>query len=319
MSALPLGTTATYDHLVNGTEMRFADLARNSVPPVASVSTGARPPAERPRVLSLVPYSGEPSLVVDTQALEPILHVLVHGSMATRDACPFSDIDIAVIVDDRRAFSPDQHAAAVRELRRLLDAVYSYDGLMHHGLMFFPASGLYAYDQRFLPIPTLELASVLHGPLELNLWEAPPSQERFAQTLRASAQSLLRHFLSGAFYVNDFLFKQVLSGALLMPARVLAAHNTHVYKRDSFEAAREYFTTKSWELIARAEALRSAWIRPNHSALDRVIAGRVHPYLRTQLSRRASSRVNSRRLSESMIASMERSAKAFIERIEELV
>jgi hypothetical protein len=41
--------------------------------------------------------------------------------------------------------------------------------------------------------------------------------------------------------------------------------------------------------------------------------------LRTQLSRRAASTLNVRRLSANMIAGMEKSAKAFVERIEELL
>lgn len=298
--------------------MRFIDLVRRGQGAFGATPAQVQAPSNSPLVLSLAPYSGEPPLKVDSSALAPISHVLVHGSIATHDACPFSDVDVAVIVDDRREFSAEQHACAVGELRRLLDALFSYDGLMHHGLMFFPASGLYAYDQRFLPIRTLELAGVLHGPLEIKLWEAAEPRAHFTQTLRSSAQSLLRHFINRTFCVNDFLFKQVLSGTLLMPARVLAAHGTHVYKRDSFDLAREYFTEKSWELVARAEALRSAWIRPPRSALDRAMTGRVHPYLRTQLSRRASPTLNVRRLSENMIAGMEKSAKVFAERIEEL-
>jgi hypothetical protein len=299
--------------------MRFIDLVRRRQSKTGATTAQVQVPSESPLTLSLAPYSGEPPLKVDSDALAPISHVLVHGSIATHDACPFSDVDVAVIVDDRRPFTPEQHAEAVQELRRLLDTLFSYDGLMHHGLMFFPASGLYAYDQRFLPIRTLELAGVLHGPLEIEVWEAPEPAAHFAQTLRSSAQSLLRHFIDRTFCINDFLFKQVLSGTLLMPARVLAAHGTHVYKRDSFEPAREYFSAKSWELVARAEALRSAWIRPPRSALDRAMTGRVHPYLRTQLSRRASSTLNVRRLSANMIAGMEKSAKAFVERIEELL
>lgn len=311
---------AYYDRLVNGREMRFVDLARNSIESISVTlpSTPGTPGGNR-RVVSLGPYSGEPPLRVDSSALAPLSHVLVHGSIATHDACPFSDIDIAVIIDDTRTFTAEEHIAAVRELRRLLDSVYSFDGLMHHGLMFFPASGLQSYDQRFLPIRTLELASVLHGPLDLQLWESPPPQAQFAQTLRASAQSLLRHFANQTFCVNDYLFKQVLSGTLLMPARVLAAHGTHVYKRDSFQLAREYFTPKTWELIARAEALRETWIRPQQPALDRALAGRVHPSLRAQLSRRTSPKLNVRRLSENMIAGMEKSARTFVERIEELL
>ncbi len=316
----PHMTTAvsTYDHLVNGHGYRAIELAFGRIARPRIDANALQPPSSSPLVLHIEPYAAKPFLPVDSAALDPILHVLVHGSIATADACGFSDVDIAVIVEDRRSFSAEQHAKAVAGLRHLLGSIFSYDNLMHHGLMFFPASGLLAYDQSFLPVETLRLARVLHGPRELSLWEVPAEQSRFAASLLLSAKSLRKRFSNRDFLANDFLFKQVLSGTLLMPSRVLAARGVHVYKRDSFATAQEDFNNRSWELIARAEALRSSWVRPRASLAERAIPSFAHPYLRNIVHQRFAPALNTRRLSERMICGMEKSAHAFLDRVESM-
>jgi hypothetical protein len=236
--------------------------------------------------------------------------------MATGDACAFSDIDIAVFVDDRRAFSMGQHRAAVFELRRLLHRVLAYDHLMHHGLMFFPASALQHYDQRFLPIDTLRYARVLHGPPELSLTLADPPDGAFTQSVRACAASLRKHVRERTFLRNDYCLKNFLSGALLMPARVLAAHGIHVYKRDSFEIAREMFDRADWEFVARCEGLRAFWKSPPEPLPHRYVPSRCHPRLRQVIGAQMSPVMNARRLSNVMTNGLLQSAERFLDRVE---
>lgn len=270
--------------------------------------------------LDLASYEGGSASLprLDSRALAPVTHVLLHGSMATRDACGFSDVDVAVIVDDLREFSAQTHRDAVFELRRLLREVLGYDALMHHGLMFFGASGLERYDQRFLPVETLRCARVLHGPRELRLRLTDPPDGAFANSLKASAASLRRRIARRDFLQNDYQLKSVLSGSLLMPARVLAAHGQHVYKRDSFELAREFFTAPEWEFIARCEALRALWVRPPAPFAHRHAPARTHPQLRQILGARLAPHLNVRRLSSTMIDGFVSSANAFLDRVEHI-
>lgn len=255
---------------------------------------------------------------LDPLRLEPIERILVHGSAATQDACAFSDLDIAVFVDDTRCYPARAHREAVGELRRLLHAALAHDPLMHHGLMFAPASALQGYDQRFLPVETLRTARVLHGSpsFEVHLLERSAAEAK--QSLASCAASLARRLGGPEFLADDFQFKTFLSGALLMPARVLAARGIHVYKRESFELAREFFTARQWEFVARCEALRSLWLRPPAPVAHRLVPKMLHPRLRQIFGASYSPRLNVRRLSSVMVDGLLKSAQLFLRRVETL-
>lgn len=307
-----------YDRWVNGAGLRLVQLVSGAAPedpsPELSPTVQAGTHVSR---LHLERYDSEPQLpALNAASLLPITHVLIHGSMATHDACAFSDIDVAVIVEDRRQFKVEAHRAAVFELRRLLHAVLAYDPLMHHGLMFMRASALTNYDQRFLPIETLRCARVLHGPETLELSSTNAPQETFAERLRRCAASLRKHVRDRAFLQNDYALKNFLSGALLMPARVLAANGIHVYKRDSFEIARELFNAPDWDFITRCEALRAFWKSPHEPLADRYVPNRCHPRLRQIIGARMSPKMNVRRLSKSMVDGLLRCADRFLDRLE---
>lgn len=308
-----------YEQWVNGGSLRVAELAAGRRPHAAPRPCPPAGESIAEAGLCLARYDASPPLPqLDASALAPIPHVLVHGSAATKDGCAFSDIDVAVFVDDSRAFSPAQHRAAVGELRRLLHAVLEHDPLMHHGLMFASAGSLKAYDQRFLPLETLRRARVLHGDtaLRVRLKKAPPADLRAA--LRMAALSLRRHLDAGDFLTDDYRFKSFLAGALLMPARVLAAQGSFVYKRDSFEAARELFRSAQWEFIARCEALRSLWLRPPPPLAHRLVPPWMHPRLRQIAGEELAPRVNVRRISSVMADGLASSAQLFLERVEAL-
>jgi hypothetical protein len=308
-----------YDRWVNGKGLRLTDLVTGRMPrvPPAIPSNHAASEALSTHLV-LHRYESKPVALpsLDKCDLAPIQHVLVHGSMATNDATSFSDIDIAVVVDDISQYAVQQHRAAIKALRQLLRAMFHYDPLMHHGFMFFPASGLEKYDQRFLPIETLRCARVLYGSSELRLREKPAPYEFFTRSLRSSAGSLGRRIERQDFLVDDYQLKAVLSGILLMPARVLAVKGVHLYKRDSFEAARELFTAKQWEFIVRAEAHRALWLRPPLPLFNRYVYERGHPRLRQAIGERMAPRLNVRRFSKRMIEGLTESARDFLDAVQ---
>lgn len=311
-------TVEFYDRWVNGRGLRLVELLSGKWPKQAPERSLCSTDNTAQTTIALQRYEDvKPKLpVLDSGALLPVSHVLLHGSMATGDSCAFSDIDIAVIIEDRRAFPAEQHRDAVFELRRLLHAALAYDPLMHHGLMFIGASTLDNYDQRFLPVDTLRKARVLHGPPVLELSVTDASHSAFVQKLRQCAASLRKHVGEHTFWQNDFRLKNFLSGALLMPARVLAARGTHVYKRESFEMARDLFDRADWEFIARCEGLRVFWKSAPDPLPHRWVPDRCHPRLLEVVGSRTSSTLNARRLSKQMIEGLLRSAQRFLDRVE---
>lgn len=312
-----------YERWVNGGDLRVVELAAGRAPAAAPRPCSSAESERQAGVtsLTLAPYDGAcgaPLPKLDASSLAPVSHILVHGSMATSDACAFSDVDVAVVLDDEREYPAAAHRAAVLELRRLLHAIYRYDPLMHHGLMFVAASDFRRYDQRFLPVKTLECARVLHGPPQVRVRLAPPPDGHFTGALRASASSLRRRVERRDFLADDYALKSVLSGALLMPARVLSAKGEFVYKRDSFDLARSLFTRREWEFIARCEALRSLWKRPPAPFLQRHVPSRAHPRLAQVAGARFAPRLNVSRISESMAGGLAAGASAFLDRLERI-
>jgi hypothetical protein len=315
-------TVRYYDHWVNGSDLRLVDLASGRLPREVPPACSHSCTSESTHVtLQLQPYENcvPPLPALDAHALAPIKHVLVHGSLATQDSCAFSDADIAVFVDDSRPYTQPQHDAAVRELRRLLHAVLAFDPLMHHGLMFASASALDCYDQRFLPVDTLARARVLHGARTLELHTVATPVEDFARTLGSCATSLRKQVIKRHFLRDDYRLKNFLSGALLMPARVLAASGTCVYKRESFALARSFFTGVQWEFIARCEALRATWRRPAAPFGHGLVPAASHPHLRQVIGQRLAPRFNVRRLSVAMIEGLIVSAHRFLDRVEAVI
>jgi Polymerase beta, Nucleotidyltransferase len=310
-----------YDRWVNGADLRLPELAIGKAPSGVPLPSPGQVLHANRTVIQLAGYEGcTPALpTLDPCGLSTVRTVLVHGSVATRDACAFSDIDVAVVVDDVRSYTAEQHRRAVHELRRLLRAVLEFDPLMHHGLMFFPLSGLENYDQRFLPIDALKCARVLHGSPVLHLHATPAPLEQLRATLKSAALSLRKRFAAMEFVRNDYQLKNVLAGILLMPARILAAQGVHVYKRESFELARSLFTPAQWELVARSEALRSTWVRPPSSFLHRMLPPNSHPHLLRIAGSRFAPLTNARRLSAHMIESLQHSASVFLDRVEAMI
>ena len=302
--------------------MRVAAMAA-ALEPRSAPETCSCPVTQRaPQILTLenAPYDApQPRLpALDPLRLEPIERILVHGSAATADSCAFSDVDIAVFVDDTRCYPAHAHRDAIAELRGLLHAALAHDPLMHHGLMFAPASALQGYDQRFLPVETLRTARVLHGSPAFDVHLLERSAGEAKATLVSCAQSLARRVQTPDFLADDFQFKTFLSGALLMPARVLAARGVHVYKRESFKLAHEFFTARQWEFIARCEALRSLWVRPPAPLPHRLVPTMLHPRLRQIFGASCSPRLNVRRLSSVMVDGLLKSAQLFLRRVETL-
>ncbi len=292
---LPL---AYYERWVNGAGLRSLHALLSPRP--RRVPASVRPETAVGTDDVAITLSESPAMaglpVLNADRLHPVPHVILHGSQATHDACGFSDVDVVAVIEDRVDFTLAEHAAAVQELQRLLRAIFRYDSLMHHGLMFFAASALDAYDQSFLPLDTLRCAVALHGSRTIVLHTKSPDEQSARARVRRSADVLLGAAKQRRHEQDDFAFKQLLSNVLLMPALLCAARGQYVYKRDSFDLARGWFSKSQWQAVARAEEYRRRWDRPPQSALAQWLGDCSHPSMRVRWSAKRPPRGNVRRL-----------------------
>jgi hypothetical protein len=308
---------AFYDHWVNGEGLSTRQLLLRATCTDVPEIYSTEPAGSTPRTIS-VPRSDH---VVVPQlcdaALRPVECVLLHGSQATADTCDFSDVDIVVVLDDAHPYSLEEHRAAISELRRLLAIAYSYDPLMHHGLMFLPASRLSAYDETYLPLESIRCGRVLYGTERLTFRLVRPDEERLRASVQNSAQSLRFHFSSGSSW-DDYRFKRVLAGVLLLPARVCALSHRFVYKRESFELAREMFSAGTWSGILRAQEFRLAWVRPPRDILGRTCGHLTHPAATIRWTIRRSPTRNARKLLLPVFDRWRAEIERALQRVEEL-
>jgi hypothetical protein len=297
-----MDVTGYYERSVNGEGLpSLAALVGAPVRGQPATSTAADASGE-PIVLTLPLQTEIPVPHLRPERLAPVRHVLVHGSQATRDACAFSDIDVLVVLEDRRRFSMREHHDAARELRALLRAVYRYDPLMHHGLMFCAASRFDAYDQSFLPVEALRCSRRLHGPQHFSLSVAPANAPAMRARVQRAVRVLGERIGERAYERGDFAFKRFISNVLLLPALVAAARGEFVYKRDSFALTKPWFTGGAWSGIARAEEYRATWTRAPQAAFQRALCEFTHPCLSARWSAARQRRDNLSRVSPNELA-----------------
>lgn len=315
-----MGPVRFYERWVNGEDLRTLRALFGAVPRSKPASAAALDESRDGIEIEF----GSTSPVIDlpqlsAKDLAPIPHVAIHGSQATGDACAFSDVDVLVVVEDRKTFTAGEHAAAVKELQRLLRAIYRYDPLMHHGLMFFPASGFDAYDQTFLPLETLRRASVLHGSKRLAVRTVPGAAETSRRRVQNALAVIRARLAEHAAERDDYSFKRVVSNILLLPALLAAARGHQVYKKDSFPLVQEWFSDAEWSGIRRAEEYRTLWKRTEQPMLQRLLGETSHPSVRVRWSARLSPRSNVSRLLEPAADTWFGDLKRTFERAESIV
>ncbi len=308
------------ERLVNGLLHRSDKFRPSDRAPLAE----RQPQVDRKIALELAGYTPDSARHFSTPKFKdmgsPVYRIIVHGSQATdKSVCDFSDVDIVVILDDSIQHAKSDVRRAVTGLLRLLKAVYAYDPLMHHGLMFYPRSGLEAYDQSFLPIETLKRAKTIVGDRNLEVVQAVADQSKLVARLRNSVNSLRRSFQHGDYLRNDFHLKRILSGVLLLPAGVLATRGCFVYKAESFGLAQELFNASQWELVRRAEDMRTKWIRPAQPPFASLLGSALHPRHGITWVKRFGSRANATRLVDLKHDAFAACARPCLDRLEHLV
>ncbi|MFQ5613087.1 MAG: nucleotidyltransferase domain-containing protein [Anaerolineae bacterium] len=273
-----------YDRYVNGNNVSLAAYWRfpwfPAQPPPCSNSRNREangPGAE-------IRFEAGAEFAIDDE-LPTVVSILLHGSRASRETAPFSDVDIAVILDDSRPFAPMTVKNDILALRRLGRAMYRVDPLLHHGLMFANASDFLSYDQTFLPLDTLAEARCLSGARALEVRLSPQIPlARCRQRLDRTLSSLGSYDFSLRRAQQDFTLKAFLAGLLLVPALFLAANGIFTHKRESFEWVYTGFPEVDWEAVKVAEALRRAWrapaLHPVHALALSMFSGKAQSLAR---------------------------------------
>lgn len=249
-----------------------------------------------------------------TRELLTVHSLLLHGSQASNEVLPFSDVDVVAVLDDSRNHPRNAINRDVLALRGFCRRMFREDPLMHHGLMFMNLSEFDSYDESFLPVDTLAGARSIYGAREVKITRCDTAAAHAAEKLRRSLYWLARYDFHSRRFQQDYSLKEFISGLLLLPAVFLASNGEFVKKHDSFNLAYTKFPNVDWSPVRIAEGLRTRWkapvLHPAHRLAIRVLSGKAQSlgcYFYTQNFRNLRNEIESlQRAVQPMTASMER-------------
>jgi len=206
---------------------------------------------------------------------QPGLQLYVHGSLATCDTTPYSDVDALLVVSHEWLQSGER----ANELRRIVSRaqrwLYMYDPLQHHGLMLVTALDLDRYARHYFPLELLSYA-VSPGDNHRQRYRLRDSAEEDVALFRRLTRRL-RLMKRGDIEVphTRFALKLALSEMMLLPTYFLQANGHVLYKRESFGAVRGLLSADAQTAMDELSTWRREWKRTPLEELYRALGGHL--------------------------------------------
>lgn len=187
------------------------------------------------------------------------LRLLLHGSLATCDPTPFSDVDTLLFVGDSwlaTAESLERLRRIIREAQRWL---YLQDPTQHHGFMVVTELDLTRYAHHYFPLELLSFTFALTPCGRIEYRPRPSSAEsrglleRVCRRVERLASDPLRA------PATRYALKSVLSELMLLPSYYLQTRGEVLYKRDSFAAVRPHLSEHACHALDTLSDWRRGW------------------------------------------------------------
>lgn len=206
-----------------------------------------------------------------------VKHLIIHGSLATKDITNYSDVDALLVVADETLMDEQLFKQARQSILQMTKHILDFDPLQHHGFHLIPESLVGKYPQFYLPISVFDDARVVGEPEILTLVFKPCVTGQFVQhTLRRLLSHLSQTKKKPKSIYNAKLF---LSSFMLVPALLLQAEEITISKRQSFDEFKKRFTLAEWEPMAWATHIRNEWPRFELSQVERAALVVCNPWL----------------------------------------
>lgn len=204
-------------------------------------------------------------------------HLIIHGSLATKDFSNYSDFDALLVVADETFMDEQLFKQARQSILQMTKHILDFDPFQHHGFHLIPESLVDKYPQFYLPISVFDGAKVVGEPEILTLIFKPCETGEFVQyALRRLVSHLSQTKRKPKNIYNAKLF---LSSFMLIPALSLQAEERTISKRRSFDEFKKRFTLAEWEPMAWATRIRSEWPRFELSRVERTALAACNPWL----------------------------------------
>jgi len=188
-----------------------------------------------------------------------IIVFLIHGSFATKDFLPdWSDLDTLIILNNKVFENVENLKYVYKTIRKMALLCYKIDPLAHHEFEFITEFNLRYYPRYMFPTVLYDYSVLLSGKSEFDIIFRPDKSEEIKYL-----EDFLGYFWKkidvGDFSRNKFFWKNDLSQMMLWPSLLLQAKNIFIYKKYSFDRAKEEFKNLDFSPVDRATAIRNNW------------------------------------------------------------
>lgn len=183
-----------------------------------------------------------------------IVDFFVHGSFSTLDYTEWSDLDLIAIVKNETLADYNRLLSLRKKLIKLNKILFYNDPLQHHGCNIICEPEMNYYPSSFFPPNLFSYSTSFYGTKSLQFIVRDSSKEALA---------LLKGHLSSADMYFDktrpslYDWKLFCHTILLIPALYLENKHIYVYKRHSYEQAKEDFASKEWAIVERIGEVRN--------------------------------------------------------------
>ena len=183
--------------------------------------------------------------------------VIIHGSLGTGEEIKYSDFDGLLIVKDQWIKSQELLAFKKKSFEIMLQC----DPLQHHSWFELSESKLNNYPNNYLPVSVLNNSKMIFPAVsEMEFSVRLRDNVNYKEPLFTVLNSLELKIKKNWKPKNMFQLKSYLSQIMLIPCLFYSAlHDKGLFKRESFEIMRPYFSDEEWKPIKLASKARLNW------------------------------------------------------------
>jgi hypothetical protein len=184
----------------------------------------------------------------------------LHGSLATGERIGYSDFDGLLILKDAVFDNPERASRVAEKISRSFSMMIAFDPLQHHGWFIVTNKDLTHFPETYFPMVLFErAASLLPDGTTLNIIPAKTG-DTYSGQLQRLAGSVIRKIDNGKGLKNMFTLKGLLSEFMLLPSLYLESKTGQgVFKKESFELARQHFNEGDWKVMDEVSQIRKDW------------------------------------------------------------
>ena len=214
-----------------------------------------------------------------------LLGFYLHGSLATRDYVKgWSDVDTLSIISKKTISNPN----ALLELRYRFYYMryffYKIDPLQHHGSTIMSEYDMENYCQAYFPVTIFKHAKSFFKDDKVSKFNARDFSSEALRSLFWHV-SYFRKINSTKFNPGSYETKTLLHYITLFPAIYLQAKGNPMYKKFTFDVAKEDFEKEDWQIIDDISSMRRDW--KSNGILPFInLFSRINPLLYYQINSR---------------------------------